>query len=114
VAALSALMCATWAAAGDFDYDINEPETHTVTLTSYTGTNLDVAVPDSLDGRLVTGIGEGVFSYCDVVRIAISSNVTSIHSWAFERCNELTNILVAANNSASSQSARTPLPTVMD
>lgn len=44
---------------GDFEYQINGSE---VTITKYVGDDSSVYIPDYIDGRKVTEIGEGAFA----------------------------------------------------
>lgn len=47
---------------GDFEYKINGSE---VAITKYVGDDSSVYIPDYIDGRKVTEIGEGAFALLD-------------------------------------------------
>lgn len=60
------------------------------TLEKYTGKNPDVIIPDG-----ITIIGDGAFSFCDVLkRVTIGKGVTSIGDGAFENCESLTSVTI--------------------
>ena len=83
-------------AFGDFEYSINNDTT--VTITKYTGNGGDVVIPDIIDGKSVTKIGESAFSECtSLISITISDSVTSIDDGAFLGCTSLKNIKIPNN-----------------
>lgn len=60
---LLSLLSQTWVFAesptsGDWVYKLNEDQT-TVTLTSYTGSDSEIVIPDTIDGKCVTAVGDG-------------------------------------------------------
>ncbi len=105
--------------AGDFNYEIREDGTLTV---YYTGSAEEVAVPETIDGKTVTAIGEKAFSSAaDKVRkitlpetieqigaqafanckllceINLPDSLTSIGTWAFDQCYELKHVRIPAH-----------------
>lgn len=97
-AAVFVLLAATAAKAADFNYSINPYNPGTIKITGYNGSDLAVPIPASIDGLTVTDIGEESFSYLDITSVSIPNTVTNIEMWAFNRCDELTNINVATDN----------------
>ena len=76
---------------GDFQYSVNDD--NTVTVTKYTGNGGDVIIPDTIDGKSVTSIGSWAFAYCDnLSSVKLSNAIISIGDGAFCRCTCLTSI----------------------
>ena len=70
-----------------------------ITITGYTGSELDVVIPDEIGGYPVTAIAEKAFQLNKTVRsFTIGSKIRSIGSCAFARCASLTNIYVDRAN----------------
>ena len=64
-----------------------------VTITGYTGAGGRVVVPQEIDGKTVTAIGDSAFSNCSGLEtIKFNSGLQSIGSEAFSGCNNLQNI----------------------
>lgn len=79
-------------AQSDFTYVTNNG---TITITSYTGSGGQVAVPNSINGRAVTTIGQSAFAgKTEVTSVTLPTSVTSIATQAFENCRNLTNVLL--------------------
>ena len=78
-------------AAGDFQYEENEDGT--ITVTRYIGKDTKVVIPEQIAGKSVTVIGDSAF-YCrgDLTSIEIPDSVTIIESGAFYNCSNLTSI----------------------
>jgi hypothetical protein len=70
----------------DFQYTLNGK---TATITGYLGTNTNVAIPNIIEGCLVTCIGDEAFAGCSSSSITISDSVTSIGDEAFAGCSSL-------------------------
>lgn len=78
------------AAQAQFEYTTN---LGAITLTLYTGTDDDVAVPGETNGLPVTTIGNSAFYGCTTLaRVTVPASVTSIGDDAFRFCSRLTNI----------------------
>ncbi len=61
-----------------------------VTITNYRGSNTVVEIPQMVDGRLVTKIGDAAFENCSTVQsISISNGVAEIGASAFAGCTKL-------------------------
>ena len=82
---------------GDFEYSVSGEE---VTITKYLNTYAtEVTIPDEIDGKDVTAIGDNAFAYSqNLESITIPASVTSIGNNAFGSGYGLTSINVAANN----------------
>ena len=75
-----------------FSYRVNGEE---ITITRYSGTAAKVVIPESIDGKKVTGIGENAFLKCSsLTSVEIPDGVTSIGSMAFRECGSLTGIAI--------------------
>jgi hypothetical protein len=69
-----------------------------VTITEYTGTGGAVAIPTTIDGLLVTSIGEAAFPGCtNVTSVTIPGSITSIGDYAFFGCTSLTSVTIPAS-----------------
>ncbi len=78
-----------------YTYTTNTPDTNTVTITSYIGSDAEVVVPHAINGLTVTSIGDFAFmGNAAVTNVIITNNVTTIGEHAFFDCSELTSILL--------------------
>lgn len=74
---------------------------NTCTVTGIgTCTDLELNIPSSIDGYLVTAIGERAFEGTSIISVIIPDSVTNIEDCAFNECSEL--ISVAIPNSVTS------------
>ena len=102
------MMCAcwTWAVAdeeretftsGKYEYALLDDDT--VEITSYYGNAEKLTIPDTLDGRKVTSIGDNrgsVFGLCkSLTSVTIPDSVTAIGNLAFTGCKSLTSITIS-------------------
>lgn len=67
----------------DFEYEFENGE---VTITGYKGSDLDIVIPDKIEERPVTVIGEKAFEGYDMESITIPYGITKIEYKAFEDC----------------------------
>ena len=80
---------------GNSTYSYVIEDDGTVTITDYSGTDTDIVIPQSIDGKMVTSIGDSAFYRCsDLTSITIPEGVTSIGNYAFYDCNGLTSISI--------------------
>ncbi len=80
-------------AASDFTYTDNADGT--VSVTGYNGAVMDVVIPETLDNKKVTIIGERTFYGIDITSVNIPATVTSIGNSAFEYCVKLSKVTIA-------------------
>ena len=59
------------------------------TLLSYSGTALNITIPEKVNGITVTKVGEGAFANTDITEIVFSKSVAEIGDSAFENCKKL-------------------------
>lgn len=82
-------------AAGSYGTPDDDCFTYTIangsaTITSYTGSAVNVAVPTSIKGTPVTAIADGVFaSHSELLRVYLPEGLQSIGARAFEGCTSL-------------------------
>jgi len=66
-----------------------------VTITGYSGSGGNVAIPGTIFGLPVTGIGNGAFQNCtSLTSVTIPDGVTVIGSQAFQSCKNLTSVTI--------------------
>lgn len=73
----------------DFNYEFKDGE---VTITGYTGTDLEIVIPNIIEERSVTVIGEKAFQEYDMTSVIIPNTITLIEDSAFEDCKQLEKI----------------------
>lgn len=74
-------------------YEYKEYGDGTITITKYKGEGGDVVIPDKIDGKKVTGIGDFAFANCkSLTAVKIPNGVTSIGNEAFSSCSHLTSV----------------------
>ena len=82
---------------GDFEYAVNEEGDYEISGYNYYGAEKKtVEIPAEIDGRPVTGIGEGAFKATanNINAVVIPSSVTYIGDFAFFGCKYLTEIVI--------------------
>ena len=80
------------AAAEDFTFTTNNGA---ITITGYVGAGGTVAIPDSINGLPVTGIGDNAFSgQYSLVDVRIPASVVTIGREAFASCSMLTKVVI--------------------
>ena len=78
---------------GDFDYEVNEDGT--VTITSYNGSDEEVTVPNKIDGKSVRKIGESAFYDSQNLKyVTIANGITLIDEMAFYYCDDLKSVTI--------------------
>ena len=77
--------------SGDYEYSLLDDGT--IEISKYVGNDSDVTIPDEIDGKKVTSIGEWAFSsLLNLTNITIPNSVINIGNSAFSGCTNLTNI----------------------
>ena len=78
------------------EYEYTVLDDGTVEITGYNGNDTDVVVPDKIDGKSVTSIGDWAFSDCtSVTSIKLPNSVTNIGESAFTGCDKLANVTIS-------------------
>jgi len=81
--------------ASEYAYEIVDGE---VIITDYTGDDVKVVVPSTIEGYPVREIGEGAFDWCDRIEyLIIPDSVTWIGGGAFRYCKSLVGVVLPAN-----------------
>lgn len=88
IAVISAPLCFA-AVYENFEFEINSD--NTVTITGYNNLHLNsVTIPETIDGKTVTRIGDNVFKGKSSLKtVKIPNSVTSIGNYAFYSCKNL-------------------------
>ena len=91
-------MCSEQRVLADLDenvYRYQELEDGTVEITGYSGEDTVLTIPDEINGKRVTSIGNWAFEACSgLTKITIPRGVTSIEEGAFLRCYGLNEITI--------------------
>ena len=83
--------------SGDYEYTFLDDGT--VEISKYIGSDKEITIPDTIDGKKVTSIGTCVFENCiGLESITIPENITNIEHIAFFDCTNLESINVDVNN----------------
>ena len=78
---------------GDYEYTILNDGT--VAIEHYNGSEASVSIPSTIDGKIVTSIGNGAFYECtSLTSVTIPDSVTSIGRYAFSNCKSLTSVTI--------------------
>ncbi len=72
---------------GGFNYA--EAGNNSVKITGYSGSNMNVIIPDSIDGKTVSAIGKSAFNFTNIKSITIPGSVLIIEENSFKNCDEL-------------------------
>lgn len=67
-------------------------ENDTVKITGYSGDNTDLLIPDRIDGKPVSAIGESAFYVDDFTSVSLPGSVTIIEEGGFKYCDELVTV----------------------
>lgn len=85
----------------DGDFTWLELDDGTVAVTSYTGPDTELTIPNTLDGKTVTLVGDpgadGSFSGENFTSVTIPDGVTEIAGGAFSNCKSLTKVTLSNN-----------------
>lgn len=77
------------------DYKYQEQEDGTLKITGYLGSDTEIEIPSAIDGKKVTCLEDGAFSYQDkLIRVTIPSGVNEIGSQTFSCCSSLTEVII--------------------
>ena len=80
----------TW---GDYEYTVLEDGT--VEITDYIGDDTELVIPEEIDGKIVTVIGENAFAFCEtLIEIRIPDSVEVIDDYCFWGCYNLASITI--------------------
>ena len=78
---------------GNFEYSVRDDGT--VEITDYNGSAEKVEIPEKINGKSVTSIGNYAFEYCEnITSVTIPDSVTSIGFCVFSNCTSLTSITI--------------------
>ena len=88
----------------DYDYSYKILNDGTLRLYQYEGTDTNIVVPDTIDGRKVTVLGDSTFQYCtqasDIESVTLPDSLTTIEKNAFYNCEKLKSVTIPQNVSS--------------
>jgi hypothetical protein len=76
------------------DFDILQNAQGTITIRGYTGTRINVVIPETISGVRVTGIANSAFARKSILSVVIPNTVTSIEIAAFIESTELRSVVL--------------------
>ena len=89
--------------SGGFHYEIIGTN---VKITGYSGSETSISIPSTIEGRMVTEIGNNAFAgKSGIVAVTIPETVTSIAQDAFRNCSAITSITIPSAVAAISEYA---------
>ena len=93
----SAVSVTTDSAVSVTNFDVDDFDSSTGTITGYNGSDSEVVIPSEINGVKVTSIGDWTFGYSNNLMrsITIPNSVTSIGNYAFAGCSSLTSITIS-------------------
>lgn len=72
------------------NYEYNILEDGTVEIARYTGNDAKIAIPDSIDGKKVSRIGDSSFAECEsLVSVEAPAGIAAVKDYAFYHCGSL-------------------------
>ena len=80
--------------AVDSDYTYEELADGTVKITGYKGSDKELSLPSTLDGKTVSEIGASAFKDAKITYVSLPKTVKSIGSHAFENCGSLKTVFL--------------------
>ena len=85
-------------AAENFEYEALDTtvSTNEIKITGYTGSDKNVIIPSTIDGKTVVAIEEMAFSTSELNSVVIPNGVTTIGDFAFYGC-KLTNVVIPSS-----------------
>ena len=93
----NSVLSSDYLTSGDYEYTFLDDGT--VEISKYIGSDKEITIPDTIDGKKVTSIGNYVFEHCiGLESITIPENITNIENMAFDYCKNLESINVDVNN----------------
>ena len=93
----NSVLSSDYLTSGDYEYTFLDDGT--VEISKYIGSDKEITIPDTIDGKKVTSIGNYVFENCiGLESITIPENITNIEHMAFHYCTNLESINVDVNN----------------
>lgn len=88
----------------DYDHSYEILNDGTLRLYQYEGTDTNIVVPDTIDGRKVTVLGNSTFQYCtqasDIESVTLPDSLTTIEKNAFYNCEKLKSVTIPQNVSS--------------
>lgn len=85
----------------DYDYSYEILSDGTLRLYQYEGTDTNIVVPDTIDGRKVTVLGNSTFQHCtqaaDMESVTLPDSLTTIEKNAFYNCEKLKSVTIPRN-----------------
>ena len=82
----------TW---GDYEYTVLEDGT--VEISRYIGNDSEVVIPEEINGKIVTSIGQAAFGFSTISNAVIPDSIKQISDGAFVNCINLKTAMIGKN-----------------
>lgn len=80
------------------DYKYKVLDNGTIEITHYTGTDAHLVIPNKIDGKKVTRLGDSSFAECkNLISVNIPDSVTTLLDYTFSYCDNLENVTLPSS-----------------
>ena len=96
---IASLPMSVFAVSNESDFSYSVLSDGTIKITGYYGSDTEIIIPDTINGKQVSAIGNYVFyvpynGTSTVVSVDVPDGVTSIGDYAFAQCRSLSSIIL--------------------
>ena len=77
--------------SGDWEYSINKDGT--ISINGYLGNNLDINIPNNIDGKIVTKLGDYAFSNSKIRKVVMPNTINELGDYCFESSHNLSEVV---------------------
>ena len=81
----------------DSDFSYEADDEGNLTITGYSGSETELAIPQTIDGKTVTAIGYRAFASSDIVSVTMPDTIQAIYDDAFAFCRSLKKVKLSAS-----------------
>ncbi|MBR2810375.1 MAG: leucine-rich repeat protein [Solobacterium sp.] len=85
------------AVQNDSDFTYEETDDDSLVITGYSGSETELAIPKTIDGKTVTAIGYRAFASSGIVSVTMPDTIQTIYDDAFAFCRSLKKVKLSAS-----------------